>query len=73
MLDYEQVCGNIFKRRAGKCCAVQMKYCRKVKGEQMIILQMVQQIKTKNINDVTGQLLCRQCKAKFLLEIDSLY
>ena len=49
-----------------------MKHC-KVKGEQMIILQMVQQLKNKTINDVTGQLFCRQGIAKFLLETDSLY
>ena len=73
MLHYEQVFGNVFERRESKCCAVLMKHCRKVKGEQMIILQMVQQLKTKNINDVTGQLFCRQCKAKFLLRTDSLY
>ena len=30
---------------------------RKVKGEQVIILQMDQQLKTKNISDVSGQLL----------------
>ena len=48
------------------------KHCCKVKDEQMIILQMVKQLETKNINDVTGQLFCRQCKAKFLLETDSL-
>ena len=73
MLHYEQVFGNVFERRESKCCAVLMKHCRKVKGEQMIILQMVQQLKTKNINDVTGQLFCRQCKAKFLLRTDSLH
>ena len=28
---------------------------------------MAQQLKTKNINVVPGQLFCRQCKAKFLL------
>ena len=50
-----------------------MKYRRKVKGEQMIILQMFQQLKTKNINVVPGQLSCRHCKANFLLETDSLY
>ena len=50
-----------------------MKHCRKGKSEQTIILQMVQQLKTKNINDVTGQLFCRQRKAKFLLETDLLY
>ena len=50
-----------------------MKHRRKFKGEQMITLQMAEQLKTKNINVVPGQLFCRQCKAKFLLETDSLY
>ena len=70
MLHYEQVFGNVFERRESKCCAVLMKYCRKVKGEQVITLQMAQQLKTKNINVVPGQLLCCQCQAKFLLETD---
>ena len=64
---------HVFERRESKCCAVLMKYHRKVKGKQMITLQMAQQLKTKNINVVPGQLFCRQCKAKFLLETDSLY
>ena len=62
--------GNVSERRESKCCAVLMKQCRKVKGEQVIILQMDQQLKTKNINDVSGQLFCCQCKGKFLLETD---
>ena len=43
-----------------------MKRRRKVKGEQVITLQMTQQPKRKNINIVPGQLFCRQCKTKFL-------
>ena len=73
ILHYEQVFGNDFERRKSKYCTVLMKHCRKVKGEQVITLQMAQQLKTKNINVVPGQLFCRQCKAKFLLETDSLY
>ena len=73
LLNYEQVLGNVFERRESKCCGVLMKHRRKVKGEQVITLQMAQQLKTKNINVVPGQLFCRQCKAKFLLETDSLY
>ena len=73
MLYYELVFGDVFERRESKCCAVLMKYCRKLKGEQVVTLQMVQQLKTKNINFVPGQLSCRQCKVKFLLETDSLY
>ena len=73
MLHCEQVFGNLFERRESKCCAVLMKNRRKGKGEQVITLQMAQYLKTKNINFVSGQLFCRQCKAKFLLETDSLY
>ena len=50
-----------------------MKYRRKVKGEQVITAQMAQQLKTKIVNVVSGQLFCLQCKGKFLLETDSLY
>ena len=70
MLHYEQVFGNVFERRESKCCAVLMKHSRKVKGEQVIILQIDQQLKTKNISDVLGQLFCCQCKHKVLLEKD---
>ena len=34
----------------------------KLKGEQVIILQMDQRLKTKNISDVPGQISCCQCK-----------
>ena len=63
---------NVFERRESKCRAVLMKHLRKVKGEQMTILQMDQQLKTKNSSGVAGQLFCCQCKDKFLLETDSL-
>ena len=72
MLHYEQVFGNVFERREIKCCGALMKHRRKVKGEQVITLQMTQQLKIKNINVAPGQLFCRQCKAKFFLETDSL-
>ena len=68
MLHYEQVFGNVFESIESKCCGVLMEHRRKVKGEQAITLQMAQRLKTKDINVVPGQLLCRQCKAKFLLE-----
>ena len=73
MLHCEQVFGNIFERRESKCCGVLMKHCRNVKGEQVITLQTAQQLKTKNIYVLPGQWFFRQCKAKFLLETDSLY
>ena len=68
MLHYEQVFGNVFERRESKCCAVLMKHRRKIKGKQVLIVQMNQQLKTKNISDVSKQLFCCQCKDKFLLE-----
>ena len=71
MLLYEQVFGDVFERRESKCRAVLMKHCRKVKGEQVIILQKVQQLKTKYINDTPGELFCCQCKVQFFLETDS--
>ena len=67
MLLYEQVFGDVFERRESKCCALLMKHCRKVNGEQVIILQNVQQLETKNINDVPGELFCCQCKVHFFL------
>ena len=57
MLHYEQVFGNVSEGREGQCCEVLMKHCHKVKGERMITLQMAQQLKTKNIHVVPGQLL----------------
>ena len=73
MLHYEKVFGNVSERREGKCCAVLMKHCLKVKDKQAIILQMDQQLKAKNINNVSGQLFCCQCKDRFLLETDLMY
>ena len=58
MLHYEQVFGNVFGRRDSKYCAVLIKHCQKVKGEQVIIFQIDQQLKTKNISHVSGQLFC---------------
>ena len=57
MLHYEQVFGNVFEGRESQCCEVLMKHCHKVKGEQVITLQLAQQLKTKNIHVVPGQLL----------------
>ena len=62
MLHYEQVFDHVFERREIKCCTVLMKHHRKVKGEQVIILQMDQLLRTNNISDVSGQLFCCQCK-----------
>ena len=53
MLHYEQVFGNVFERRESECCAVLMKHRCKVKGEQVLIVQMDQQLKTKNISDAS--------------------
>ena len=48
MLHYEQVFGDVFERRESKGRAVLVKHHRKVKDEQVIILQKVQQLKTKS-------------------------
>ena len=61
MLHYEKVFGNVSEKRESKCCAVLTKHCRIVKGEQVIILQMDHQLKSKNISDVLGQIFCCQC------------
>ena len=45
MLHFEQVFDNIFERRESKCCGVLMKHLRKVKGEQVVTLQMIQLLK----------------------------
>ena len=50
MLHYEQVFGNVFERGESKYFEVLMKHRHKVKGQQVISLQMAQQLKTKNIN-----------------------
>ena len=63
--------GNVLERRENKCYGVLMKDCCKVTGEQVITLQMAQWLKTKNINVIKGQLFCRHCKAKFLLETET--
>ena len=47
MLHYEQVFGNVFERRESKRCAVLIIHYCKVKGEQVITLQIAQQLKTK--------------------------
>ena len=65
MLHYEQVFGNVFERREGKCCAVLTKHRRKVKSEQMLNLQMDQQLKTKNISDVSDNYFVVSVKIKF--------
>ena len=43
MLHYEQVFGKVFEKSENKFCAVLMKHRRKVKGEQMITIQMAYQ------------------------------
>ena len=42
MLHYEQVLGNVLERRKSKYCGVMMKHYCKVKGEQVITLQLTQ-------------------------------
>ena len=65
MLHYERVLGNVFERRESKCCAALMKHRRKVKGEQVIKIQMAQQLKTKNINVVPRNYFAASVKPNF--------
>ena len=62
---HEQVFGNVFERRESKCCAALMKHRRKVKGEQVIKIQMAQQLKTKNINVVPRNYFAASVKPNF--------
>ena len=57
----------VIERRESKCCAVFMKHCQKVKNEQVIILQMDQKLKTKNISDVPGNHFVVSVKINFCL------
>ena len=59
MLNSEQLFSDVFERGESKCWAVLMKHRHKIKGEQ-VILQMDQQLKTRSISDVPGQLFCCQ-------------
>ena len=65
MLHYEQVFGNVFERREIKCYGTLMRHLRKVKGEQVVTLQMAQQLKAKNINVVPRQLFSVSVKLNF--------
>ena len=65
MLYYEQVLGNVFERRESKCCGVLIKHRRKVKGEQMITLQVAQQLKSKHTDLVPEQLFAVSVKLNF--------
>ena len=65
MLHYGQVFGNVFERRESKCRVVLIKHRRKVKGEQVIILQMDQQLKSKNISEVPEQLFFFSVRINF--------
>ena len=73
MLHYDQVFGNLSERRESKYCVVLMKKCCKAKAEQVITVQIAQKLKPKNINVVSGQLFCCECKTTIFLERDSLY
>ena len=53
----QKVFGNVFESRESKYSGVLMKYCHKIKDEHVITLQLAQELKSKNINVVPGQLL----------------
>ena len=57
--------GNVFERRASKCCGVLKKHKGKVKGEQQISLLMAKELKKRDHDVVPGHLLCRQCVKQY--------
>ena len=50
LLHYEQVFGNVFERKGSKYCGALVKHLRKVKGEQMITLQVKVKHRGKSSN-----------------------
>ena len=64
MLHYKQMFGNIFERR------VFVQYSKNIKGEQVITRQMAQELKTKNINVLPGQLFFREKDPLLMIKIN---
>ena len=62
--------GNVSEMREIKYCGVLTKHRRKVKGKQVITLQIAQHLKTKKINIIPEHLFCARCNANFLLETE---
>ena len=65
MLYFEQVLDNIFERRESKCCGVLMKHLRKVKGEQVVTLQMIQLLKREILMLYQGNYFVVSVKLNF--------
>ena len=65
MLYFEQVFDNIFERRESKCCGVLMKHLRKVKGEQVVTLQMIQLLKREILMLYQGNYFVVSVKLNF--------
>ena len=73
MLHYEQVFCNAFERGGVNVAQYWWNTFAKLKVYKWSLSKCISNEKPKNINLVPGQLLFQQCKAKFLLETDSLY
>ena len=65
MLYFEQVFDNIFERRESKCCGVLMKHLHKVKGEQVVTLQMIQLLKREILMLYQGNYFVVSVKLNF--------
>ena len=62
---HEQVFGNVFERKADKCCGVLKFHKRKAKPKLLIDLQMAKTLKSKGYHVLPGQKFCRQCVTEY--------
>ena len=63
---HEQLFGEIFERKADKCCSILKSHCCKSKAHRVINLEMAKILKEKGFNDVLpSQKLCRQCVTEY--------
>ena len=68
---HEQLFGNVFERRATKCCGKLKNHRHKVIGLRTITLDMAQQLKSRSVDVMPGHMLCRQCIDQYETLINS--
>ena len=65
MLPSWTVFGEVFERKADKCCSILKSHCRNSKPHKVINLEIAKTLKEKWFNVLPGQKLCRQCVTKY--------
>ena len=65
MLPSWTVFGEVFERKADKCCSILKSHCRNSKAHKIINLEIAKTQKEKWFNVLPGQKLCRQCVTKY--------